>query len=313
MQILKPLHRPVPSVASRFRRQWPLYVLLLPTLVYVFIFKYLPMTGLVIAFQDFKPAKGIWGSNFVGLKHFTTLLGRQQFMTLLKNTLTLSLYSLIAGFPLPILLALGLNGCPSSKFRRTVQTVTYAPHFISTVVLCGMVNIFFSPSTGIVQNLLNALGLHEGYLYTLIDPQSFPHLYVWSGVWQGMGWGSIVYLSALTGVDPSLHEAATVDGATKLQRVWHIDLLAILPTIVVLLILRVGDILSVGFEKAFLLQNAMNTSTSEIISTYVYKLGLKDGRYSLATAVGLFESVVSFALLIAVNALSRRLTENSLW
>ncbi len=301
------------SVWVRLSEQWQLLLFLLPVVVYVLIFCYGPMAGLVIAFKNYKPHLGIFGSDWVGLKNFDRFLGMRKFRTLLGNTLTLSIYSLLMGFPLPIILALALNSCNGRRFTRVVQTVTYAPHFISTVVLVGMIVLFFNPQSGIIRIILKQAGLMDGYLNTLLTAEAFPHLYVWSDVWKNVGWSSIIYLGALTGVDPSLHEAAIVDGATKPQRIFHIDIPAILPTIIVLLILRSGDLMSVGYEKALMMQNSTNLSTSEIISTYVYKQGIKEGQYSFATAVDLFNSAVNFLLIVIANTLSRRLTESSLW
>ncbi len=235
------------------------------------------------------------------------------FPRLLKNTIAISVYSLVAGFPLPILLALALNACQAHKFKRIVQTVSYAPHFISTVILVGMINLFFSPSSGVVATILQRLGLLQGNLNVLMNPNAFIHLYVWSGVWSSLGWNSIVYLSALSGVDTSLHEAATVDGANKLQRCLHIDLPCIMPTIVMLLILNTGNIMSVGFEKAYLMQNSLNLDASEVLSTYVYKQGVKNAQYSYSAAIGLFNSVINFVLMYSVNRISRTVSENSLW
>lgn len=297
----------------RMLGQWQLWLLVLPLIVYLIVFKYIPMYGIIIAFEDFKPQYGYLGSPWAGLKHFRRLFGLRKFSTVMKNTLGLSLYSLAAGFPLPILLALCLSNCESKRFTKIVQTVTYMPHFISTVVLVGMILIMFAPSTGIVRNIAVKLNLTQGYITTLTNASSFPHLYVWSGIWQGVGWSSIIYLSALTAVDPTLHEAAIVDGAGKLQRVIHIDLPSILPTIIILLIMDMGKIISVGFEKVFLLQNDLNIKTSEVLSTYVYKLGIKDGQYSFSTAVNLFTSVVNFLMLWLVNAISRKINDTSLW
>lgn len=310
--LVKP-HQRGKLIKRRLAEDWELYLFLLPALLYLIVFAYLPMFGIVIAFKDFKPFQGIFGSNWVGLKHFSRLFQMRQFPRLITNTLRLSLYSLIAGFPLPILLALALNSCTAPRYKRIVQTVTYAPHFISTVVVTGMVLIFFAPSTGIVQSILRRLGLLDGNLMVLMRKEAFPHLYVWSGVWTELGWGSIVYLSALSGVDPALHEAAITDGASKFRRAIHIDLPCIVPTIIITLILRTSSIMGVGFEKVFLLQNSMNLDTSEIISTYVYKVGIQEGQYSFSTAVGLFNSVINFILLIVVNSLSRRMGETSLW
>ena len=301
------------KLSKRIMENWQLYILILPALVYLVIFAYGPMLGISIAFKDFKPHKGIFGSDWVGLKHFERFFAMNKFKLAFKNTITLSLYSLIAGFPLPIILAMLLNSCPYLRLKKTVQTVTYAPHFISMVVIVGMLRVFFSPTTGLIGHILRAMGLIDGPLMVLTDPGAFAHLYVWSGVWQGMGWSSIIYLGALTGVDPSLHESAVIDGANKLQRILHIDLPAITPTIVVLLVLNCGSIMNVGFEKVFLLQNSLNLSASETIAIYVYKVGIQDSQYSFSTAINLFNSVINFVLLIIVNSISRALGETALW
>ena len=290
-----------------------LYLFLLPAVVLLIVFNYLPMYGITIAFKDFKPHLGIWDSPWAGLKYFDRFFSMPMFTVILKNTVMLSLYMLIAAFPLPIILALALNSSPSQRLKKIVQTVTYAPHFISIVVIVGMINIFFSPSMGIIRNLLNMAGLIDGNINVLMNAASFPHLYVWSGVWQNLGWSSIIYLSALSAVDPSLHEAAIMDGATKFQRVLRIDLPMILPTIVILLILESGTIMNVGFEKVFLMQNSFNLSTSEVINTYVYKIGIREAQYSLSSAIGLFNSGINFIMILLVNYISRRLGQESLW
>ncbi|TXK85314.1 sugar ABC transporter permease [Paenibacillus sp. N3.4] len=290
-----------------------LYVLVLPALIYVLLFEYVPLYGVLIAFENFKPVKGILGSEWVGLYHFERFFKLDMFWTLIKNTLSLSLYSLLAGFPIPIILALALNSANSKRLKNIVQTVTYAPHFISTVILVGMLNVFLAPRLGIVSQFLNFIGLTSGPLMILSDPGFFGHLYVWSGVWQGMGWGSIIYLAALSGVDTSLHEAAIVDGANKFQRAFYIDLPSIMPTIVTLLILNCGGMLGVGFEKAFLMQNALNLGASEVISTYVYKVGLLQSQYSFSAAVGLFNSVVNLLLLLSVNKLAKKLGQSGIF
>lgn len=314
------LMKPATAPLSPFSRKWlkvkenaSLYLLVLPALIYVLLFEYGPLYGILIAFENFKPVRGIWGSDWVGLYHFERFFKLDMFWTLIRNTVTVSLYSLLAGFPMPIILALALNSAGSKRLKNIVQTITYAPHFISTVVLVGMLNVFLAPRLGIVSQLLNLLGITSGPLMLLSEPGSFPHLYVWSGVWQGMGWGSIIYLAALSGVDPALHEAAVVDGANKFQRIWHVDLPSILPTIVTLLILNCGGILSVGFEKAFLMQNALNLETSEVISTYVYKVGLLQSQYSFSAAVGLFNSIVNLILLLTVNKTAKKLGQSGIF
>lgn len=310
---IQQLKTPRGALTRRILKHWELYVFLLPMIVYLLIMHYGPMYGVVIAFQDYKPRKGITGSEWVGLKHLIRLFSMANFFAYLKNTLVISFYSLIAGFPLPIILALSLNSCKYTGMKKIVQTVSYAPHFISMVVVVSMINVFFSPTTGVVAGFMKRLGLLDGTLNTLMSGTAFPHLYVWSGVWQELGWSSIIYIGALSGVDDSLHEAALIDGATKWQRIVHIDLPLIIPTIIIMLILRSGSIMSVGFEKAFLMQNSLNLSTSEVISTYTYKVGIKEGQYSFASAVGLFNSVVNFTMVILVNGISRKVSQTSLW
>ena len=300
-------------LSKRILRHWELYLFLIPAIVYLLVMHYGPMYGVIISFQDYKPRKGISGSEWVGLKHFIRLFDMANFGTYMKNTLILSFYSLLASFPLPIILALAMN---TSKYRRVakiVQTITYAPHFISMVVVVSMINVIFAPTTGIVSGLLNNLRIIDGPLQTLMTADAFPHLYVWSGVWQSLGWDSIIYMGALSSVDDSLHEAALIDGATKWQRIIHIDLAMILPTVVIMMILRSGSILSVGFEKVFLMQNDLNLARSEIISTYTYKMGISQGQYSFSSAIGLFNSVINFVMVILVNFISKKVTETSLW
>jgi putative aldouronate transport system permease protein len=301
------------TLKDRLFLNWQVYLFVLPAVVYLFIFNYLPMYGVIIAFKDFSPRRGILGSEWVGLKYFVRFFSLNSLKSIVWNTLALSIYSLAAGFPLPVILALALNSVNNIRFKKIVQTVTYAPHFISIVVIVGMLNVIFAPSYGLAANILRAIGLLEGPLMILADPRTFRHLYVWSGIWASLGWNSIIYLGALSSIDPALHESARVDGANKFQRIVYIDFPAILPTVVILLILNCGNLMSVGFEKAFLMQNSMNISTSEIIATYVYKIGIRDGQYSMATTVGLFNSVINFVLLITVNKIARRFSEYSLW
>ena len=301
------------SIWRRIFERWELYVFLVPAVVYLVLFNYAPMYGILMAFKDFRPSRGILGSEWVGLKHFQRFISMPAFGDILRNTLTLSLYSLFASFPLPIVLALSMNSCEAKRFRKAVQTITYIPYFISMVVLVGMINIFFSPSLGIISNMLKKFGMLDGTLNILVQADKFPHLYVWSGVWQNIGWNSIIYMSALSAVDPALHEAAVVDGASKFQRIRYIDFPAILPTVVIMLILDTGKIMNVGFEKVYLMQNAMNLSTSEIISTYVYKIGIQQGKYSLSTAINLFNSIINFILLLSVNFISKKAGQASIW
>lgn len=313
VKMIHPANSSHTALGKKILRHWELYLFLIPAVIYLLVIHYGPMYGVVIAFQDYKPRRGISGSEWVGLKHFVRLFTMANFLTYMKNTLTLSFYSLLAGFPLPIILALSMNATKHHKFAKVVQTATYAPHFISMVVVVCMINVIFAPTTGIVTGLLNRLGLINGPVQLLMKAEAFPHLYVWSGVWQGLGWNSIIYMGALSSVDDSLHEAALIDGANKWQRIVHIDIPMILPTIITMLILSSGSILSVGFEKVFLMQNSLNLSTSEVLSTYTYKMGISQGQYSFSSAMGLFNSVINFTMVMAVNFISHKLTETSLW
>lgn len=290
---------------------WEIYLMLIPAAVYFIIFHYLPIYGIQIAFRDFSPVKGIWDSNWAGFKYFERFFQSPYFVTLLKNTLSVSLYQLIAGFFPPIILALLLNHQRSERFKKTVQTASYAPHFISTVVLVGMMKVMLSPSMGIVNFAIEALGGEAIHFFA--RPEMFRHLYVWSGIWQDLGWSAILYVGALSGISPELYEAATIDGASVWKKIRHIDIPGIMPTIVILLILNSGSILGVGYEKAYLMQNTQNASTSEVISTYVYKQGLVSAQYSYSAAVGLFNSVVNFVFLLIVNTISSRISKTSLF
>ena len=293
------------------RHSWRLYLLLLPAAAYLFVFHYLPIFGVQIAFRDFMTSKGYWGSNWVGLKHFRYFTQSPQFPILMRNTVLLSLYELLFGFPVPIILALALNECRSMAAKKFVQNVTYAPHFISTVVLCGMVVSFLSPSTGIINTLLQAAGAQPTDF--MGKERWFRTIYIGSGIWKNSGWSSIIYLAALSGIDPQLHESAQMDGASRFKRLVHINLPGILPTMILLFILECGKIMSIGFEKVYLLQNALNLSTSEIISTYVYKVGLLQAKFSYTTAIGLFNSVINVTLLLVVNRISKLVSETSLF
>ena len=292
------------------KKSWVCYLFVLPMLIYVLLFSYLPMYGIQMAFKDYRVSEGIWGSAWVGFKHFEVFFASYQFKTILWNTLSLSLYMLAAGFPMPILFALFLNYIFHSRLKRTAQMITYAPHFISTVVYCGMILIFLS-SDGVVNQILQFFGGREvGFLS---NPANFRHIYVWSGVFQNMGWGSILYISVLAGVPPELHEAATVDGASRFGRLRHIDLPAILPTVVIMLIMRTGEIMDIGFEKALLLQNSVNLDYSEIISTYVYKAGILGQQFSYSSAIGLFNNMINLLLLLIVNRIAKKTSDVSLW
>ena len=289
-----------------------LYAMLAVPVAYILVFAYYPMYGAQIAFRDFSIVKGITQSPWVGLKHFRLFFQNYMFWRLMRNTLAISLYSL-ATFPVSIVLALLIHTMPLRRFRKSVQMITYAPHFISTVVMCGMILQFLSVRNGSVNQLLQLLGFAP--VDFLGDARRFVGVYVWTGVWQGMGYGAILYISALAGVDQELHEAARMDGASLLQRMWHIDLPSIRGTIIITFILRCGTILSVGYEKVYLLQNSLNLSSSEVISTYVFKQGIAGGlpQYSYATAVGLFVSAINLLMLGVVNAVAKKTASMSLW
>ncbi|WP_376773922.1 ABC transporter permease [Paenibacillus phytorum] len=299
------------ATVRRIKKNWDLYLLILPVMAFFIIFEYVPMYGVQIAFKDFIANKGITGSPWVGFKHFERFFESYYFWRLLKNTLGIGVYQLFVGFPVPIALALLINEVRFKKFSRFVQTVTYAPHFLSTVVMVGMIFIFLSPQTGLVNGLIT--WFRGTPIDFLTEPAWFKTIYVGSGVWQQMGWSSIIYLAALTGIDPQLHEAARVDGASRWQRIWHVNLPGIIPTIIILLILNMGSLLSVGFEKVYLMQNSLNMSSSDIISTHVYHKGILDGQYSYSAAVGLFNSIVNFTLLVIVNRMARKVNGTSLW
>ncbi|MBQ7839442.1 MAG: sugar ABC transporter permease [Lachnospiraceae bacterium] len=295
----------------QMKADYQLYLLILPIVAYFIIFKYFPIYGLKIAFLDYDPALGFEKSIWVGFDNFMEFFTGPYFELTLKNTLVLSFYSLLASMPIPILFALVLNSFRDSKGRKAIQTITYAPHFISTIVIVGMLQLFLSPSSGIINRLVVWGGGKA--INFLGEPSMFRHVYVWSGIWQNLGWDSVIYLAALSSVNPELHEAAQLDGANRIQRMRYIDLPGILPTIVILLILHFGSIMSVGFEKVYLLQNTTNSQTSEIIATYTYKQGIQRAQYGYSAAVGMFNSVVNLFLLTVVNKISKKVTEVSLW
>lgn len=308
-----PNARKAQSLGRRMLRSWQLYVLLLPALVWLVVFMYIPMYGVQIAFRDFTPLTGITGGEFVGFKHFIRFFASNNFWPLLWNTISLALYELIAGFPIPIILALALNALRHKYLSRSVQLITYAPNFLSVVVVVGIVMMLLDPSTGIIPRVIQGVGGTPSSYLT--DPSWFRHIYVWSGVWQTAGFSAIMYLAALTSVPPEYHEAAKVDGASLFKRIIHIDLPAIMPIAVILLILSTGNILSIGFEKVLLLQNPLNLSVSQVIDTYVYEVGLKSPipQYSYSTAIGLFKSVVGLILLLCVNWFARKTTKSGLF
>lgn len=293
------------------RKHYQIYLLLLPTLAFFLLFKYGPMYGVQIAFRDFNTGAGMFNSPWAGLKYFDRILARPYFYQVIANTLAISLTSLVAGFPLPIIFALLLNEMGNARYKQAIQTITYAPHFVSVVVVAAMVTLFTSPANGIINKLIIIFGGES--VNFMMRPDWFVPIYVISGIWQGLGWNSIIYISALAAVDPALHESAMIDGATRVERIIHINIPCILPTIVVLLILQTGRILNVGFEKVFLLSNDALLEKSEVISTYTYRIGISGSQFSQSAAIGLFNSVVQFIMLVLVNALSRRLSETSLW
>lgn len=296
------------------KRNWQLYLLLGVPLLYILIFNYVPMYGAQIAFKNYRATDGIWGSKWVGFDHFIRFFNSYDFWKLIKNTLQISLYSLFITSPIPIILAISLKYVPSKFYRKLVQMVSYAPHFISTVVMVSIIIDVLDPRRGLLGQILGWFGI-EFSANLMGSAAAFPHIYVWSGVWQGVGFGAIIYTAILSSVDPSLHEAAVVDGASLLQRIRHIDLPTLIPQFTLMLILNLGNVLNLGFEKVLLMQNSMNSSASEIIDTFVYKMGiaapLPDISYT--SAIGLFKSVVALILIYTVNKIARKYGETSLW
>ena len=287
-----------------------LYLLLLPSFIIFLLFTYYPMYGVIIAFKDFSPAQGILGSPWVGFKNFIQYFNSYQFWPTIRNTIVISLYTIVVTFPLPVFLALMCNQIRARRFKKFFQVSTYLPHFISTVVMCGMIILFLSPSTGIIAKLAGIFGFTLPNL--MGSASAFPSIYVWTEAWQHVGWDSILYIATLSAIDPTLYEAATMYGSSKWKRMIHIDIPALLPTATIMFILRMGSVMSVGFEKIYLLQNTLNSSTSEIISTYVYKMGLVSNQYSLSSAIGLFNNVINLVLLLLVNYTSKKLSDTSL-
>lgn len=306
-----PAHpRQLDKAKRSFTLHWQLYLFLLLPIAWVLIFRYSPMYGLQIAFRDFSIKKGFSGSDWVGLKHFQMFLGSYYFPRLIGNTLGISIYSIAAGFLPPIVLAVVLNECRVRWYKKAVQLITYAPHFLSTVVVVSILTQLLSMH-GLLNTLMKMLGAEP--VSFLSDAGLFKSIYVWSGVWQNIGYGSIVYIAALAGINPELHEAAVVDGANIWQRVWHVDLPGIMPTAIIMLIMSTASIMNVGFEKVYLMQNPLNMKTSDVISTYTYRMGLVDMNYSMATAIGLFQSVLSLLFLTVVNKTAAKVSEVSLW
>ncbi|WP_026326588.1 ABC transporter permease [Paenibacillus ginsengihumi] len=294
-----------------WRKSKYLWILFLPCLLYYLIFKYAPMFGLVITFQNYNLFKGISASEWVGFKYYRMFFENPDFFQLMRNTFLLGLYKLVFGFPAPIILALLLNELKNAVFKRFVQTVSYLPHFISNVVVASMVIMFLSPTSGLVNKIIQSLGFDP--INFMMEPGMFRTIYVLSEIWQHIGWETIIYLAALTAVDPMLYEAASIDGAGRWRKLWNVTLPGIAPTIVILLIMNVGKVLEIGFEKVFLMQNAAIYETADIISTYVYRVGLEQGNFSYGAAIDLFMGIISLIFIIGANAISRRISETSLW
>lgn len=293
------------------RTKYDLYLILLIPLIWYAVFRYYPLYGLQIAFKDFSPVKGIMGSDWAGLKYFVRFFNSYYFWQLLGNTVSLSLYQLIAGFPVPVFLALLINEIRNDRYKKLLQNATYIPHFLSVVVVVGMLNIFLDPGSGIINRLISLFGVSPSDF--MRKAEWFQSIYVFSGIWQNMGWNSIIYIAALSSIDLSLYEASTIDGATRLQKIKYISIPGILPTIMILLILQIGSIMEVGFEKVLLMQNPVNASRSDIIATFVYVNGIQKGQFSYSTAVGLFNAVINFLILIIANTTAKRLTKIGLW
>jgi putative aldouronate transport system permease protein len=296
---------------KRMRKTRELYFFLLPALVFYLTFKYVPIYGLQMAFRDFSPVLGFWKSPWIGLENFKLFFSGRSWISVVRNTLAISITSLLIGFPAPVVLALMLHHTGNRIFKRSVQMVTYAPHFISSVVLVGMLYTLFSPSSGVINAVLQMLGKKP--VFFMGRPEFFVPMYVGSGIWQSAGWSAVVYIAALSGVSPELHESAIIDGANKLQRILHVDLPSILPAVVTMFLLSVGYLFSVGFDKVYLMQNPLNQSTSEVISTLIYKRGLLGVNQSFAAAIGFMESTINFVLLAAFNRIAKTISGTGLW
>lgn len=299
------------NIKVLIKNNWQLYVLILPAIIYFFVFNYLPMYGVQIAFKDYKITQGILGSKWVGFKHFTTFFDAYYFKRLLSNTLLLNLYGLLWGFPLPIILAIFLNRIRNDKMKRFVQTSIYVPHFISTVVLAGMLYIFLSPSSGIFNVVREAMGLKAVDFMAKAD--AFRTIYIASGIWQGAGFSSILYIACLAGIDPGLYEAAELDGASIWQKIRYIDIPTLIPTAMMVLILDCGSMFSSNTDKALVLQTTGNVATSDIIGVYVYNMGVEGGQFSYTSAIGLFVNIINFIMIISVNKISKKLSNSSLF
>ena len=298
-------------ICTTFKNYSMLYLFLIPALAYFLIYHYIPMYGVIIAFKDYSPFMGVIESPWVGWKYFESFFNSIYFWRLIRNTFLLSFYSLIYGFPIPIIFALLLNELPFLKYRSLVQTISYIPHFVSTVVIVGMISKFLSPTSGFVNSFIELFGGEA--INFMSEPSWFRTVYISSGIWQGVGWSSIIYFAALSAISPTQYEAAKIDGANRWQRIWYISLPGMLPTILTMLLLSLGNIMSVGFEKVYLMYKPVTYETADIISTYVYRSGILEQNYSFASAVGLFNSVINLVLITTFNYLSRRISDYSLW
>ncbi len=296
---------------KQMRKHWQFYLLIALPLIYIIVFCYIPMPGVLMAFERYSPSKGLLGSDWVGLQHFKQFFASPSSTRIIWNTLRIGLYSLIAGFPIPIILAVAVNEVANKKFKKSVQMITYAPYFISTVVLVGILAQITDPRLGVLNKIIELFGGDP--INFMGNPKMFDHLYVWSGIWQGVGYNSVIYIAALAGVSKELQEAAVVDGASRWKRIWHVDLPSIRPQIIILLIFSVGNVLNIGYEKIYLMQNDLNIQTLEVISTFVYKVGLVNADYGFSTAVGLFNAVISIILLTTTNYIAKKTTDTGIW
>lgn len=299
------------NILNTFKRDYQLWLMLLPAIIVIIIFNYIPMYGIQLAFRNFDFSKGLTGGKWVGLKYFKQFIDNYMFWPLMKNTITICLTSIIVGFPAPIFLAILFNQIRNAKVKKLLQTTVYLPHFISTVVMVGLMIVLLSPNTGIIGDLLKAVGL--GDVNLLGSTSSFVPVYVGSDIWQNCGWGSIIYLAALSSVDSQLYDACKIDGAGRWQIIWHVDIPALIPTIIILFVLSMGNVLNTGFEKIFLLQNGLNLPVSEVIATYVYKIGIISNQFSFSAAIGLFNTVINFFFLFSMNKISKKFADISLW
>ena len=298
---------------SKLLRNWQLWVMVLPALAYIIIFNYIPIYGIQLAFRDFKYNAGSFGGDWAGLKYFKQYFSSPMFWPTLRNTFMIAFSSIVFGFPMPIILALVINQIRNQKRKKMLQTTVYLPYFISTVVLVAIMIIFLSPTSGIISKILNAFHLMGENANLMGDPQYFVPVYVISGIWQTCGWNSIIYVAALSSVDSQLYDAAKIDGANRWRVVWHIEIPAIVPTIIILLIMNMGNILSVGFEKTYLMQNSLNKSVSEVISTYVFNIGIMSSQFSFGAAVGLFNVVINFTFIVLANTIAKRTSDISVF